>query len=86
MKRHRLMAGMLLGVVLLAPQQGLAETSEEPLGEAVAVASTPSTNSDHKDTTHESVETHTAPYTQRNLADCSYTPDETFAVTDGICH
>ncbi|UFS62671.1 hypothetical protein LOH54_00725 [Sulfurimonas sp. HSL-3221] len=84
MKRNRSIASLLLAGLLFVPAFALAhETPQEP---RIKVAATASPTSDGKAAISETAEPRTAPSVRSDLADCSYTPDETFAVTDAICH
>ncbi|WP_345970315.1 hypothetical protein WCX72_00715 [Sulfurimonas sp. HSL1-6] len=86
MKRNRSIASLLLAGLLFVPAFALAhETPQEPRIKVAAVG-TASPTDDRKTAASETAETRTHPSVHTNLADCSYTPDETFAVTDAICH
>ncbi|MHC3993395.1 hypothetical protein ACXWTF_01050 [Thiomicrolovo sp. ZZH C-3] len=86
MTRTHSIASLLLGGLLFVPAYALAnDTPQEPrIKIAAVVTASPTDNS--KAAAGKTTEPRTAPSVRSNLADCSYTPDETFAVTDAICH
>jgi len=94
MKRNHLIGSMLLAFGVLAiPVQILADEST-PLNytneSALALASVHRYDNRYKsaETVSEvdTVEKDGSSASKANPADCSFTPDETFAVTDAICH